>query len=65
MNYMTAQQYASKFCGNPVDGIIMLDLEEINRGDRKCGKKWKEFKAEAIAKLEQIIKDAAIYATMA
>lgn len=61
MQYMTARNYANTYAGNPVDGLLYLDIEKANA---KPSKKFDAFYNEATARLEQIIKDAAIYAAM-
>jgi len=58
----TPREYADMFLADPSQGIIALDLEEINRTD--TGQKWQDFKREATQRLEQYIKDAAIFAAM-
>jgi len=61
MNYCTARNYAAHYAGNPTEGLLMLDMEQANG---MSGPKWERFKEEATNLLEQIIKDAAIYAAM-
>ena len=61
MQYVTARNYANIYAGNPVDGLTMLDAEKANRPETK---KFNAFYKEARARLEQIIKDAAIYAAI-